>query len=1159
LAQYQKAEEFKERIRQEQSHLFTDFTKGDFQRVLENDLERWLHTPSHPWIETLRGDDGRPFDLKEKIDAAAEHIESGEAQVAIRILKLLKSERWNNADDHLRFRIVANLGHAHRLKGDLDVAAEFFIQAKEFAPDDENARCWAALGEYMKGNEQAAFVAASDVLSDNPNATLALEVWILSAPSTYCLNRIEQNVPKELINEVEVAFALAKRSLDLNEFDKAIAYGRIALSGAQESPEAQSLLGHILLQKQFTNFRGASELEEIHVNKKQLAEPIKLFTQAIEKYTQLGAKHEAASARLKRGLAHLLLGETSIAVRDYSVASELSPADPHVGLQFSILMRRTGLSQQGLRILRDLFAKTRDGNVAVSLAVALANEAGDSGLEQGIDLLSDTLKSWKSCSADVIREATVVLVEMLAAHGRTDSLSEVGTHESVSILDTVSELTLQAIICFKSEDLENSRVLALRAANQLKESTPFATTRRLAELLNRMGMYREAFSILKGIIDPTLVDDSVRLLLLLASRIENHQFILDFCKALRSNGIIDPYCAGMEARLLASYNDEAGAIQILEKLLDEEIDVSLAQEIRLDRSILALKIDNKEAVDDDLQKLPSSEEASAEIGMRVVWLLTELGRTDDAAAYAYSLFRHHPDSHFAHMAVIQSFCLGTDKEVKLPKFDKVDVGVGMTYQIDGGESFDWFIIEDSSNARITLNEIASDDPLAQRVMGMSVGEEFVLNPGAIQERTATIRRIEHRFVLRFQDSFKGWEKRFPSIPFLQRIDLQKDASGQLDFKDLVRLGEEKSKHIESVTKTYRENPLPLSCFAASLNLPIVRAIERIATDPHLQVRCCQPTGDAIKEAMSSLSSAEAIVIDSTALATLLLLDEPDLLGKIPIKLVVSSGTERLLRELLQCYDSPVWIKDGLVKKEGKYAVESVTEKNIDDFKNRDKKIYDAVLRDCVVESGTALASLESKERENVCELFGQAGAESLALAKGQKRIIWTDDLPMAVVAKQSHNSICVWTQVLVDWLASNGHISIKNSEMVSLDLLVAGYEFTILRSSAIIQAADQAGWDSNRSPLAEMINYIAIQNISDGNTFNFVGHILKDVWMHAGLEDSALKLTLAILESTAKRSKGFMVIDQLRKSLDLFFGLDVVHAAKCRKVIEGWLDRRIQM
>lgn len=1155
LEQFKKVQAFKKRISEGRGpHLYyREFAEGEFASVFRDDVLLWLSDPNRPWSAT--GEGGTRSEARNghtEIEKACVYIREDNPDVAIALLNDLRKREWDTLSPRERFRVLANLGHAHRLKRDNGKAATFYIDSKKHQPNDENAQCLEALGEHLLGNSEAAYAAASDILTEHPRLTLALQLWLLNAPADQTLAELEARIPTDLTGHVEVAFALARRAMQEEQYTYAQQHARQVFKAAPDDPDAHCLLAQALLYEEGSKVRGTTRIEQVGVSEERLKEAISLLTGAIDKYNTSGARMDAATARVNRGLAYQLLGETELAMRDSATAFELAPDSPDARKQYLRLLHERGDHDHAIRLLRTLHRETSDPEACVSLAAALGQRGRSEDLTEGTRILTELLAPERDAPAEIAREAIFILAELHAAGKQWDALEALTDSAAAQCLDPESLFALRAVAKLRTGDNEGAISCATQALSLRSSSTPPATGRRLGHLFSLLKMPREARQSLGNVIEPNYVDDDVRVLLSSASEIGDDRFVLDFCSALREKGILDPFCVQLEANTLVSYHAEREAIAILNEILGADIKEFLAKQIRLNKSLMAQRINEHDSVERNLDALPAAEEADPFVGAKMVALLSASDQPERGADYAYALFRRHPDDANAHMAVIRSLKGGTGHEIELPNFDTVESGVAVVYQVEGESELKWCIIEDLPNPSRMLGEIAANDPLAQELRGKAVGEKFITNRGGIQEREAVIKGIVHKYIRRFQECLSGWEERFPRIPFLWRVERKEDEAGVPDISAILRSVDQRQEHVEAVEAVYRDGPLPLFTFAEQLGCTVFEAVGRLAANMGTTIRCCTGTASSIEAAIRDLSSADAVVIDSTAIATLLVLDEVELLQEIPIKCVVASGTMDDLRACLRDLEERSHDHHVMTKEDDRYVLASVSSQDIAPIRERVRGLIDAVNTTCIIESGLALAAIEPDQRRQLVDLFGHSGAESIALARGRKRVLWTDDLPLAAIASNGHGVSRVWTQVLTVWLEQRGNIGIRHVDEVALNLLVAGYSFTSLGSSAVLMAAEKASWEASAEPLKSVADHFASPAITARSTWLLAGQSLAVLWRQGAVVAGTGNVTIAILDAIKKRADGRGVIDGLRKSIDGFFGLDVVNARKAKKVIDEW-------
>ena len=171
-----------------------------------------------------------PGDFHQEIEAAVKRTQDGQPDEALGILRMLRKEKWGSLNNRQKYRVLGNIGHALNAKEEFQEAAECFIQAKSFQPNDIKARCSEALGLYNLGKREVAFTLIEQVRRDDPDIALAAAIWVQSAPEDVPFDTIESSIPEKALKDGDVAMALAIRSRVGGDLDIAESYARIAVS-----------------------------------------------------------------------------------------------------------------------------------------------------------------------------------------------------------------------------------------------------------------------------------------------------------------------------------------------------------------------------------------------------------------------------------------------------------------------------------------------------------------------------------------------------------------------------------------------------------------------------------------------------------------------------------------------------------------------------------------------------------------------------------------------------------------------------------------------------------------------------------------------------------------------------------------------------------------
>jgi hypothetical protein len=93
-------------------------------------------------------------------------------------------------------------------------------------------------------------------------------------------------------------------------------------------------------------------------------------------------------------------------------------------------------------------------------------------------------------------------------------------------------------------------------------------------------------------------------------------------------------------------------------------------------------------------------------------------------------------------------------------------------------------------------------------------------------------------------------------------------------------------------------------------------------------------------------------------------------------------------------------------------------------------------------------------------------------------ILWTDDLVFAEYAKAELKVERVWTQAIVEYLASRGHIDRAVAEEACAKLVGFNYHATVFRGNALVAALRISNGSVDAFPMHQMIQAFAPVAIS---------------------------------------------------------------------------------
>jgi hypothetical protein len=298
---------------------------------------------------------------------------------------------------------------------------------------------------------------------------------------------------------------------------------------------------------------------------------------------------------------------------------------------------------------------------------------------------------------------------------------------------------------------------------------------------------------------------------------------------------------------------------------------------------------------------------------------------------------------------------------------------------------------------------------------------------------------------------------FPEAPWLEVFRTRRgNRTEPPAVADFLAAVDQRHRTIRGAENTYQSQPIPLHVFAAVAGASPIEALFHLAARPGITVRCSGGSFEEWSNASNALGSSERVVLELSALSTLLLLGMEESLRDWPARFVVSRGTVQELRALIERrqFGTP---NGRFLKIENGYAF---AEQNAEVWRLQRVRFERLVIileSSCEVQGCRELAHLDSERRGNLIKAFGLHGAQSIILASNPGHVLWTDDMVLALSAKGDFGARRVWTHLVLEANADAGTIA-ESTYWNALFNLV-GYGYSGLREHIFRRAGSLADWD----------------------------------------------------------------------------------------------------
>lgn len=1085
-----------------------------------------------------------------EIDAAVVFTKQGQPDVALAQLDQLRIRYWNTLNDRERFRVVANIGHAYNAKDQYSEAARHFIDCQQFQPKDEQARCLAAIGHLMLEEYPLAFKLAAGICEDFPNSDLAHAIWVRSAPINMSFEDVEAEVPSQLRSAIDTAFALSWRALHTDDLTLAESYARTALTHDEKNRHLLEQLGVILFES------GRREAASQYTESPQLTasekmcEAKSLFEQLIEKNLQT---LPIARARIRFCLGRVcqLLEEWEEACEHLQAAFDSDKNNPQYARLFALILYDRKQEDRAIKILRSTIDhdESRYNLTLLAHLLSLRNGLGD--CDEAIRMLSEQMTQLEELESYTRSEIVATLIDLYCQTDRVLEAAEALDKLPRGVLAPETYNIIQALRLRRTGDIGGAKIKAKESVQQITSGTDHREQRRVAVELVVLGLFEEALPIWKQLVEPRYLGLHTSCLLRCAEECDDAKFIIEFCAELRKNGIVDRDIFHLEIDTLQKYHCLNRAVEAMHKYLQSAPETPLTREIRVRLSHLAIIIGRDDLVEYDPERLPSVSVADPHLGLVVVEVLSHGPMPINGVQYAYKLLRRHFDSELAHKAMVVSFLLGYREHPTPQDPDVAGAGTAVRYKEDDSDAFHWHIIEDSVDPNQALYEYPANHGISKALIGKNKGEQFYLRKDNIQKRTATIVDVWSKYKLRFNLCMQEWENRFPETCFLYKFSVKKDAHDKANFDAILKTVDQRSAEIHEREDIYRYNPLSVTNFAVMMHSSVLDALQHLGSKSDLPIRCCRGTDEEYASADAALAKEVPLLLDGSALASLFVTRTYHPLSNLGIPLVVSEGTlqecrRRYIEKLNSPRESKFLTKDG-----DQYILVNESPEALRQRLGEYREFLETIQSVAQVEEGMPLCELSRKTRETMIQLVGRPAAETIAIARSKRFVLWTDDMCVADLAAEHGSIPRVWTDAIARWGYARGNIPSEVRNDLVLSLVCLGYFYTRIDTEVALWAGERSEWDITDKSLESLLDWFSNPYTKWKGIVALAGKLLPEISQISN-QFRADVVTTKLLMKISQRRDGTMIINEL-----LRIGvINEVTATSLRLRPELWLPPR---
>jgi tetratricopeptide (TPR) repeat protein len=988
-----------------------------------------------------RGESGDPLELK--INEAIKLLEDGSLRAAFKVCERLWNTEAAGGSDRNRYRLQANMALIHLLLGDTEAAIQGFHLAYKEDQNSASAKATLATALLLENKKVESFDLALAVLKEDQTVRQAACVIIDAASDDLSATDVEALIPEGLRGLLEVLLGLSMRASYSKDHISAVNYARAAASKYPNDWRSLAALGIALLAP-------ITEVEGLQL------------TRVIPEHSQVGLTE---SIDLLRGTWNLLLTRED-AIRGAYVAANLISTLDVVGCvdesaivldkALSIAPNNTAL----LRLYVRRMAISGDWSAVIS-AIARIKVDDYQPADKLIHLqalvqtgeAAIALEEAKNFQLDCRDER---LIEMASAT-RLEAASKLET--LVTEIDDVLRLCPNSII------LRSISITLLPEGDSLAEKLAKETETlaagiidpcdrfHAADALYRMKEYSKAADLYSGLHGFDQHHEALYRRLTALYFCDRRTDARILFESLSENlRIVSDY-----ARLGVAIYERSGLLVEARKTLENLLSKNENLKDRLHWIYLSERMGESETVADWLLTVTPEQQGEPRDLMVLAQAIDRHFGGQNSLKIAYRALRNgygDPQIHLGY--TMNLFLMGKVREDVISDPEVVAQDTVVILKESGSDRLITRILETEPSPKIERDEVAPSDPFAQKLIGLTVGDEVDVPNSAIGGKTYTIIEIKNKFLFAHFRTLQNFETMFPESPAFGSFSVDQ-SKGTDQLKPIFDSAKERHNFNRYILENYKSGSIPLSFIAKfSGNTPF-NMWDSIRYDPDREFNVAQGIAIEFSNANDVLAKKSLCIIDPITLYGLINLEIAQIVRDAFDDLGVVQTTIDLFRGHLEEQRGKRGRRGGSFGWDGThFQMIELTEEHTEYLISRAQAALDFVETLTLVPAESTL-EMNSDARTVINDLH-PAFMDTIYAAQSSGRVLLCDDYPLRMLVGEIPGVSSVWTQPVINFALTRNFIGIDAWFETTAKFVDAGYFFTMVGHKDLLYDLHKNHW-----------------------------------------------------------------------------------------------------
>lgn len=1005
--------------------------------------------------------------LHKDIDSYRDLIVNGKPKTGMALLERLKENIWEEASSRIKFRITTNIGAALLRIGEDKAAADIFLSAIEYDPLDKIGMSNVALAYLIKDDTIQAIKAAKDAIQQNPDNEDAA-CYLIQAHST------DQNVtdPFSLIPE------------DLKKKKRTI-IGAIYFFRKRQMREWQNLAIEAV--------KAFPEAEEI---KRVSAEAIlDIICESKEVMLGQAVKSEQYIKDLLASISMLQSIWDNIKTSENKIDSSL----PH---NLAVSYRIIGDYEKGEKVIDEALLKEPNDITLIKLKaiLLLALKKEDDALpflleKRGADfdatILTAELLLYKNSEESRkllseinkldLNEEQKILVSLLQVESYVRDGNNETAFEDVKKLVADYPKNIKVLIAY-SNILEkrgdnSAKNILLQAKDLLNENSSFVDRFLIARDLYYWEEYNEALEILDDRVDYKRDTPALQLFLSILKESGRRQKAHECIKKIPSEILNKPFYLKIQAGIHIDRGDYPAAENALDKYLQlHPKDISMRH---VWVGICIRRPEGSEKIRTFLEGNVENLKGSSHDRMQLAILLYKFDFEERALKFGYKIFLENPEDPEIHVKYIALLLQQNKPNVIDLNIKEIGVDTVFVFENDRNET-DYFIIENDESLRKDFHAIPPDHIIAKKVIGLHIGDTFIIDNTLGAHEKCTIKSIKHKYLDSLHKCMERFNHQFPSFQGFQKVVFNPE-SPEITFAPV------KARHdaFENLFAQFEQTPIPLLVLADRLGVNVIAAWQGIVESIR-KFTVCLGTAEERNIALQAIesNSKRGCVTDALTFYLIRRLGLEDAVVEICGNIGMTESSVDFFRQRLE----EIELHGGksfivLSYQNGQYVKEDITVDKLQATHNEVKNDLKWIEDNCKILPAESELESEAAFRD-ISKKFGKNFLDSVSAAHGANRILLCEDYPYRLVATHNIDLKTTWLQPVLVMARDKNILSLDKFDEVIYRMLEFGFQFISIDSKMLLRIAnletDSNGKKFNKiaealgGPSADMVSHIKV-------------------------------------------------------------------------------------